>query len=133
MVQRVRVVETGAPGFNNSDLLILLTLPDSTIVGVAGEGQTRQLRDDDRATDEPSLGGYVSSVLTSTAAAPLSPGTLTLLAPVSGVLVPLDAVPDPAFAQRLAGDGMAQRSSSTVPSVRKVASVWAAPEGNASS
>jgi len=86
--------------------LIRLTPPNSTIVGVAGEGQTRQLRDDDRATDEPSLGGYVSSVLTSTAATPLSPGTLTLLAPVSGVLVPLDAVPDPAFAQRLAGDGI---------------------------
>ena len=33
--------------------------------------------------------------------------TLTLLAPVSGVVVPLDQVPDPVFAQRLAGDGVA--------------------------
>ncbi len=32
--------------------------------------------------------------------------TLTLLAPVSGVIVPLDEVPDPVFAQRLAGDGV---------------------------
>ncbi len=32
---------------------------------------------------------------------------LTLLAPVSGIVVPLDQVPDPAFAQRLAGDGLA--------------------------
>ncbi|HEX6535589.1 MAG TPA: glucose PTS transporter subunit IIA, partial [Gemmatimonadaceae bacterium] len=33
--------------------------------------------------------------------------SLTLLAPLSGVIVPLDRVPDPAFAQRLAGDGIA--------------------------
>jgi phosphocarrier protein FPr len=33
--------------------------------------------------------------------------TLTLLAPVSGVIVPLEQVPDPAFARRLAGDGLA--------------------------
>ncbi|WP_396214119.1 phosphoenolpyruvate--protein phosphotransferase [Gemmatimonas sp.] len=32
--------------------------------------------------------------------------TLTLLAPVSGVIVPLEDVPDPVFAQRLAGDGL---------------------------
>jgi phosphoenolpyruvate-protein phosphotransferase len=32
---------------------------------------------------------------------------LTLLAPLSGVVVPLDRVPDPAFARRLAGDGLA--------------------------
>lgn len=32
--------------------------------------------------------------------------SLTLLAPLSGVIVPLDAVPDPVFAQRLAGDGV---------------------------
>ena len=32
--------------------------------------------------------------------------TLALLAPVSGVIVPLDEVPDPVFAQRLAGDGL---------------------------
>src|SRR5687767_16002412 len=33
--------------------------------------------------------------------------TTTIFAPISGVLVPLDDVPDPAFAQRLAGDGIA--------------------------
>ena len=33
-------------------------------------------------------------------------GALTLLSPISGVVVPLDEVPDPAFAQRLAGDGV---------------------------
>lgn len=33
-------------------------------------------------------------------------GTLTLLAPLSGVIVPLDAVPDEVFAKRLAGDGI---------------------------
>ena len=32
--------------------------------------------------------------------------TLTLLAPLSGILVPLESVPDPAFAQRLVGDGV---------------------------
>ncbi|HEX3235551.1 MAG TPA: phosphoenolpyruvate--protein phosphotransferase [Gemmatimonadales bacterium] len=37
-----------------------------------------------------------------------SPSTsLTLLAPLSGVIVPLERVPDPAFARRLAGDGIA--------------------------
>jgi phosphocarrier protein FPr len=34
-------------------------------------------------------------------------GTVALLAPISGVVVPLDRVPDAAFAQRLAGDGVA--------------------------
>ena len=33
--------------------------------------------------------------------------TTRLFAPFSGVVVPLDEVPDPAFAQRLAGDGIA--------------------------
>src|ERR671914_100921 len=33
--------------------------------------------------------------------------TLTLVAPVSGIIVPLDRVPDPVFAQRLVGDGLA--------------------------
>ncbi len=33
--------------------------------------------------------------------------TLTLLAPITGILVPLDRVPDPVFAQRLVGDGIA--------------------------
>jgi phosphocarrier protein FPr len=41
---------------------------------------------------------------------PLAPitgrATLALLAPVSGVIVPLEDVPDPVFAQRLAGDGL---------------------------
>jgi phosphoenolpyruvate-protein phosphotransferase len=38
---------------------------------------------------------------------PPSRESLTLLAPLTGVVVPLDDVPDPAFAQRLAGDGVA--------------------------
>ena len=33
--------------------------------------------------------------------------TLTLLAPLSGRLMPLDKVPDPVFAQKMAGDGIA--------------------------
>ena len=33
------------------------------------------------------------------------PGVVTLLAPVSGVIVPLDHVPDRAFAERMVGDG----------------------------
>src|SRR5918999_4826911 len=33
--------------------------------------------------------------------------TLTLVAPVSGIIVPLDRVPDAVFAQRLVGDGIA--------------------------
>ncbi|MDQ3996316.1 MAG: glucose PTS transporter subunit IIA, partial [Gemmatimonadota bacterium] len=33
--------------------------------------------------------------------------TVTLVAPVSGIIVPLDRVPDPVFAQRLVGDGLA--------------------------
>ena len=33
-------------------------------------------------------------------------GALTLTAPVSGVVVPLDKVPDPVFAERLVGDGV---------------------------
>jgi phosphocarrier protein FPr len=33
--------------------------------------------------------------------------TLTLFAPFTGILVPLDRVPDPVFAQRLVGDGVA--------------------------
>jgi len=41
-----------------------------------------------------------------TAAPSTSISTLTLLAPISGVLVPLDQVPDPVFAQRLVGDGI---------------------------
>ena len=34
-----------------------------------------------------------------------APVTLSLLAPLSGVIVPLDEVPDEAFSGRLAGDG----------------------------
>jgi multiphosphoryl transfer protein len=33
--------------------------------------------------------------------------TLKLVAPISGIVVPLDQVPDPVFAQRLVGDGIA--------------------------
>ena len=33
-------------------------------------------------------------------------GQLTLLAPVSGVIYPLERVPDPVFSQKLAGDGI---------------------------
>ena len=40
------------------------------------------------------------------ASSPTSTFTVTLRAPVSGVLVPLDQVPDPVFAQRLVGDGI---------------------------
>jgi phosphocarrier protein FPr len=36
-----------------------------------------------------------------------TPSSVTLLAPLSGIVVPLDRVPDPAFARRLAGDGLA--------------------------
>ena len=75
-------------------------------MGVAARPHTRHLREDDRATVEPSPWGCMSSVLTSAVATPTRPSTLALLAPVSGVLVPLDDVPDPAFAQRLAGDGI---------------------------
>ena len=32
--------------------------------------------------------------------------SLTIIAPLSGIIVPLDNVPDPAFAQRLVGDGL---------------------------
>src|SRR3954462_6896911 len=34
------------------------------------------------------------------------PDTLTLLAPLSGVIYPLERVPDPVFAQKLVGDGL---------------------------
>ena len=47
-----------------------------------------------------------ASALTDSRAKTLDGAVLTLLAPISGVLVPLDDVPDPAFAQRLAGDGV---------------------------
>jgi phosphocarrier protein FPr/phosphocarrier protein len=40
-------------------------------------------------------------------------GTLTILAPVSGVLVPLDTVPDPVFAGKLVGDGISIDPTST--------------------
>jgi phosphocarrier protein FPr len=42
------------------------------------------------------------------------PGTFALLAPLSGVVVPLDRVPDPVFAQRLAGDGVSIDPTSTI-------------------
>lgn len=41
------------------------------------------------------------------------PASLLLLAPISGVVVPLDRVPDPVFAQRLAGDGVSIDPTST--------------------
>lgn len=34
------------------------------------------------------------------------PATLEILAPLSGVLVPIDTVPDPVFAQKMVGDGI---------------------------
>src|SRR3954469_25437398 len=34
------------------------------------------------------------------------PDTLTLTAPLSGVIYPLERVPDPVFAQKLVGDGI---------------------------
>src|SRR3954471_12376045 len=34
------------------------------------------------------------------------PHTLTLTAPLSGVIYPLERVPDPVFAQKLVGDGV---------------------------
>ena len=34
------------------------------------------------------------------------PDTLTLTAPLSGVIYPLERVPDPVFAQKLVGDGV---------------------------
>ncbi len=37
----------------------------------------------------------------------MSDGQLTLLAPVSGAIYPLERVPDPVFSQKLAGDGIA--------------------------
>ncbi len=37
---------------------------------------------------------------------PMSDNELILLAPVSGVLYPLERVPDPVFSQKLAGDGI---------------------------
>ncbi len=47
---------------------------------------------------------------------PSRPGSasLGLRAPLSGVVVPLDQVPDPVFARRLAGDGVAIDPTSTV-------------------
>ncbi|TLZ46652.1 MAG: PTS glucose transporter subunit IIA, partial [Gammaproteobacteria bacterium] len=35
-----------------------------------------------------------------------TPQRVALLAPLSGVLVPLERVPDPVFAQRTVGDGV---------------------------
>lgn len=37
---------------------------------------------------------------------PATPG-LDILAPLSGVIVPLDSVPDPVFARKMVGDGVA--------------------------
>lgn len=48
----------------------------------------------------------MTSPSSTAAGAAAGSGVLTLRAPLSGVLVPLDDVPDAAFAQRLAGDGI---------------------------
>jgi phosphocarrier protein FPr len=40
-------------------------------------------------------------------------GELALIAPLSGIVVPLDLVPDPVFAERLVGDGVAIDPTST--------------------
>lgn len=40
-------------------------------------------------------------------ATPAGASTLEIIAPLSGVIVPLDAVPDPVFARRMVGDGLA--------------------------
>ena len=37
---------------------------------------------------------------------PSEPLRLDVLAPLSGILVPLETVPDPVFAQKMAGDGL---------------------------
>jgi phosphocarrier protein FPr len=42
-----------------------------------------------------------------------APGALALVAPLSGVVVPLDLVPDPVFAGRMAGDGISIDPTST--------------------
>ena len=38
--------------------------------------------------------------------APAHPARLELLAPLTGVMMPLDQVPDPVFAQKIVGDGI---------------------------
>lgn len=35
-----------------------------------------------------------------------NPNAMTLIAPLSGPLVPLERVPDPVFAQKMVGDGI---------------------------
>ena len=37
---------------------------------------------------------------------PVAAGKLSLLAPVSGPMVPIEQVPDPVFAQKMVGDGI---------------------------
>lgn len=57
-----------------------------------------------------------------------TPPVLVLSAPLSGTLVPIDRVPDPVFAQRLAGDGVAIDPTSSVvlaPCAGRVAHVHA--------
>ena len=64
-------------------------------------------------SDLATADGAINSAATST---PRRVGseTFALLAPLSGVVVPLDRVPDPVFAQRLAGDGVSIDPTSTV-------------------
>ncbi len=38
--------------------------------------------------------------------APQRPLRIELMAPLSGVMVPLETVPDPVFAQKMVGDGV---------------------------
>ena len=48
------------------------------------------------------------------ALAPAAPLVLDLLAPLSGIIVPLGSVPDPVFAGKLAGDGIAIDPTSSI-------------------
>ena len=45
----------------------------------------------------------------------MSDGQLTLLAPLSGVIYPLERVPDPVFAQKMVGDGLSIDPTDAMP------------------
>ena len=51
-------------------------------------------------------------------------GELVLLAPVSGVLYPLERVPDPVFSQKLAGDGISIDPTAIYWTEEDTGSVW---------
>ncbi|MDB4897701.1 MAG: system N-acetylglucosamine-specific enzyme component [Firmicutes bacterium] len=70
------------------------TKPVRASTGAAGQGPA--------AASEPAR-----------AAAP-APRSVTLLSPVTGRVLPLDRVPDPVFAERLAGDGIAVEATAGV-------------------